>query len=578
MEQQLIVDRYRPLEMLGEGGYGTVVSAWDTRMQRRVAIKRLPLPRDERGMPHQPHGLAEARTAAMLAHPGIVTVYDFDTDSDEAFIVMEYVDGLSLGDLLGALDGSLTLDETATVISSIAAALEFAHDNGVLHLDMKPDNVLIDRDGRVKVVDFGMAELSSLSGHGPAWGGTLGYMPLEQLEGTRVSERTDEWALAVLAYECLTGDNPFVEPTVESAVMNLEVFDPPPPSASEPELAAAVDEVIMAGLGPRPAERYETVAQFAAALMPHLGDAETGRELLAELVSTYAGEPEYDGESLERLGLWDRLRGRGGSALLRVLAVGQAGLLAWTGLQPWALDPAAAAGAAALVALAAALAPSLGIGLGMLAFAFGFTATGAWPVAVGLGAAIVVWWWYVARHSDGAAVLPVSAPVLGLIGLAAAVPLIAGFALRPARAAASGLAAGVLLMLASAASVQSAPYLTVLPAYALDVWEIELARAGVRTLLTDPSSLVALASWPAAAAIMSLACHWSSRLSALAGAVMGAAVLGGGYVLANEIAGTRGVLGAWTDGSVTFSVTASLILVLLVVVLGPPIRAEEDDA
>ena len=97
MEQQLILDRYRPLEDLGEGGSGTVVLAWDTRMQRRVAIKRMSLPVDRLGRPllNSP-GLAEARTAALLNHPSIVTVFDFETDADEAFLIMEHADGASL--------------------------------------------------------------------------------------------------------------------------------------------------------------------------------------------------------------------------------------------------------------------------------------------------------------------------------------------------------------------------------------------------------------------------------------------------------------------------------------------------
>ena len=158
METQLILDRYRPLEELGEGGYGSVVSAWDTRMQRRVAIKRLPLPLDPTGRPLKRAGLAEARTGAMLNHPAIVTVYDFDTDEDEAFLIMELIDGASLEEILAELAGPLNLDEAAAVLGPVFDAVEFAHANGVLHLDLKPANVLVDRDGRVKVADFGVSD------------------------------------------------------------------------------------------------------------------------------------------------------------------------------------------------------------------------------------------------------------------------------------------------------------------------------------------------------------------------------------------------------------------------------------
>ncbi|MDO9174754.1 MAG: protein kinase, partial [Actinomycetota bacterium] len=114
MEHPLILDRYRPLEDLGHGGFATVTLAWDTRMQRRVAIKRLDLPRDQKSgaIIHDPRGLAEARTAALLNHPSIVTVYDFATDADEAFIIMEYVDGASLERVLDDISGALTVEET----------------------------------------------------------------------------------------------------------------------------------------------------------------------------------------------------------------------------------------------------------------------------------------------------------------------------------------------------------------------------------------------------------------------------------------------------------------------------------
>ncbi len=297
MEQQLILDRYRPLEELGEGGYGTVVLAWDTRMQRRVAIKRMTLPLDHDGEPvHNPPGLAEARTAAMLNHPAIVTVYDFETDGDEAFIIMEHIDGASLEKVLDDLGEPLDLDETAAVFSAVADALDFAHDNGVLHLDIKPANILINRDGRVKVADFGMAAISTVMGHGASVGGTIGYMPLEQLEGMRVSEATDEWAFAALTYECLTAENPFDDDTLEAAIVRLETLDTPLPSELEPSLPRAIDDVLLAALGLRPADRYRSVVAFADALEPHLGDARLGRESLAELVESHtADDLEHEG-------------------------------------------------------------------------------------------------------------------------------------------------------------------------------------------------------------------------------------------------------------------------------------------
>lgn len=595
MEQQLILDRYRPLEELGEGGFGSVVSAWDTRMQRRVAIKRLALPLDERGRPHRPHGLAEARTAAMLNHPGIVTVFDFDTDADEAFLVMEYVDGASLAELLDAADGPLTPDEAAVVFADVSAAIEFAHHNGVLHLDIKPANVLVTRDGRAKVADFGMAELSSLSGHGPAWGGTPGYMPVEQLTGAAVTSATDEWALAALIFEVLTGDNPFADKTAEAALQRLETTEPPLPSDYGLGLPPALDIVLMAGLGPRPEERYPDVTRFADALRPLLGDAEAGRESLAGLVEEYAGEDEdlTDDGMPVGLGLWDRMRGRLGAGLVRTGASVQAAWLAWAGLLPFGLEPLALAAAAGLVALAGALAPSLGIGLGIGCFLAGLLRAGLWPIALGLLLIGGTWWWFLARHDMSAAVLPLAGPILAFVRLAFAQPLLAGFTLPPLRAAITGLLGGALTMLASAASAQGSPWLAVWPGYALDVWNADLAYQGVRVLVTSPAALMALLGWPAAAAFMSYLSSRATRAGAALGALGGTALLGFSYVLAARVSSAVGgtgseelgelLLGAQFGrgayGETLFAVTlaGSLILMAIVIWLGPPVRAEEEE-
>jgi serine/threonine protein kinase len=145
--QGLILGRYRPLAELGEGGHGAVDLAFDTKMARRVAIKRIPLSHAGVRRLGTTTGLAEARTSALLNHPNVVTVFEWDTDADEAFLIMEHVDGAPLSDLLDAY-APLEPDEAAAVLDPVCAALSFAHDNGVLHLDLKPENVLVTRDGR----------------------------------------------------------------------------------------------------------------------------------------------------------------------------------------------------------------------------------------------------------------------------------------------------------------------------------------------------------------------------------------------------------------------------------------------
>ena len=170
MPGPLILDRYRPLETSGKGGSGTVQICWDTRIQRRVAIKRNAIPNStEDG---QIPGLAEARTGAMLKHPNIVSVIDFETSGQEAFLIMEAIDGPTLSHVIdNTHKGELDLDIIAAVTHAVGEALDFAHENAVLHLDIKPDNILIEQSGRIKVTDFGISELSHSQGFNQATGG-----------------------------------------------------------------------------------------------------------------------------------------------------------------------------------------------------------------------------------------------------------------------------------------------------------------------------------------------------------------------------------------------------------------------
>ena len=175
-----LLKRYQPLETLATGGFGSIEICRDTHLRRRVAIKRIPLINGA-GMPASDimDVLREAHTAAMLQHPNIVQVIDFTHDTAYAYLVMEYVDGMSLAEFLHRVDGhSLTFDEAAAIADALGQALTFAHANGVLHLDIKPANVLIDHSGNVKLTDFGMARLSSAGGFGGSRGGTIGYMPV----------------------------------------------------------------------------------------------------------------------------------------------------------------------------------------------------------------------------------------------------------------------------------------------------------------------------------------------------------------------------------------------------------------
>ncbi|MDI6900598.1 MAG: serine/threonine-protein kinase [Anaerosomatales bacterium] len=563
MEEPLILDRYRPLAELGAGGHGTVVLGFDTRMARRVAIKRLPL-----GTKAKPAGLAEARTAAMLNHPEIVTVHEWDSDEHAAYLVMEHIDGLSLAELLDAIDTPLDADEAAAVVGALARAIGFAHENGVLHLDIKPQNVLITRDGRVKVADFGVAALTDVTGRARSFAGTIGYMPPEQIRSEPVDERTDEWAFAALAYEALTLALPFDSESAEGSLFRIEHADMPAPSEFEPSLGPGIDTVLLAALAPEPEERYQSATEFAAALLDHLGDAEAGRESLAELVSSLAAEEDGGFEpGASGLGLWDRLA-RWAPVARRAWAAALCGWLAWAGLGAFSLEQAALLGATALVALAAAIVPALGLALGLGAFAAGLFATDLAGGIVFLVMAGAVWAW-AGRRGEGDSLLPATAPALGVARLGLAAPLLAGYVFGPARAAVSGAASAVALMAASAATGGRAPYLAVDPAFFSAPWDGAIMAANLRGLFAV-GPLVAALAWAGAGAIASLLCARGTRGGAVAGIVLGAAALGLGYLGWQTLAGG----GAFDVDEALVSAGASAMLLAAVIAAGPPTRGE----
>ncbi len=573
MERPLILDRYRPLADLAEGGYGEVVLAYDTRMQRRVAIKRLPFPRDRAGHAVAPVGLAEARTAALLNHPCIVTVHEWDTDSDEAFIIMEYVEGPSVDDLLDSA-GPLGLDEIAAIVRDVSSAVRFAHENGVLHLDIKPANVLVTRDGRVKVTDFGVAALSTSSGHQVTVGGTLGYMPLEQLHADDVDERTDLWAFASLVFELLTGANPFASTSIEGAIFKAQVMDVPLATEFDSTLSPAFDNIFSVALAVHAADRYPDVAEFTRLLAPHLGDPAPGRELLAQLAEEWTPDGAGIGSTAERVAAWDRLTpfapwGR------RALGGAVSAWLALAGLHALGLGAAAATAGAALAALAGLLAPGLGAALGLTTLLVALGVTGWWLAAGGLWLAGALVWWYAGRRGAGFAGA-LASPLLGSVLLAPAAPLLLGFTLPPLRSAALAAYAGGITMLASAASSGRAPYLEVGLGWLARPVGTRISAGGVRELLSTPAPLVIIAAWAFAAWAMSLACSRASRASAIAGAAVAAVALVGGYAGAQVVSSAFNGSVTWSGEALLPHVVASLILVVVVIAAGPPTRPEEE--
>jgi serine/threonine-protein kinase len=271
----LIADRYELEELVGTGGMSTVFRAHDRQLDRRVAIKIL-----HEHYAEDPEYLErfrrEARAVAKLSHPNIVTVIDRGDDDGRQYIVFELVEGENLKELV-LRSGRLSVRRALELALAIADGLSFAHDRGLIHRDVKPQNVLLSREGEVKVTDFGIARSLHVE-HGVTQTGTvLGtgeYLAPEQASGKPVSPATDVYSLGVVLWELLAGDVPFVGENFVAVA--LRHVNEPPPSVSErrpdasPRLAAAVDRA----LAKDPARRFPSMAAFAKELRACLAEVD----------------------------------------------------------------------------------------------------------------------------------------------------------------------------------------------------------------------------------------------------------------------------------------------------------------
>jgi serine/threonine-protein kinase len=262
------IDRYVIKGELGHGAMGTVYEAVDPLIGRTVAVKVISLeatdPKDVEFM--RDSLFREARSAGGLSHPGIVIIFDVGQENDTAFVAMERVEGPTLQKMLngGRMADSVALD----ILRQAAAALDYAHQNGVVHRDVKPANIMLHKGVTVKIADFGIAKITSAQSHtrtGMVMG-TPSYMSPDQIEMRPVDGRSDQFSLAVVAYEVLTGVRPFQEESLPPLLHAIIFGKRPSACAANPALPAGVDAVLERALRRLPEERYATCSEFIAAL------------------------------------------------------------------------------------------------------------------------------------------------------------------------------------------------------------------------------------------------------------------------------------------------------------------------
>jgi tRNA A-37 threonylcarbamoyl transferase component Bud32 len=274
---ELIADRYELEELVGTGGMSDVFRAHDQLLDRKVALKVLhqQFTADEE---YVERFRREARSVAQLSHPNIVTVIDRGEADGRQFIVFEYVDGENLKTVVNS-NGAMPVETAVSLAHQIARALAFAHENGLVHRDVKPQNVLLNGDGRAKVTDFGIARSMDVK-HGMTQTGTVlgtsDYIAPEQAQGQQVSAQTDVYSLGVVLYELLTGEVPF--PGENFVAVAMRHINEPAPSARERrrDVPPRLDAALQRAMAKDPRDRFSSMDAFCAELAACLQELNRG--------------------------------------------------------------------------------------------------------------------------------------------------------------------------------------------------------------------------------------------------------------------------------------------------------------
>jgi tRNA A-37 threonylcarbamoyl transferase component Bud32 len=272
MAQQVLNERYKVETTLGEGGMARVYRGTDQVLDRTVAIKVL-ADRYAEDDNFVTRFRREAQAAAALSHPNVVAVFDTGDDDAAHYIVMEYVEGRTLGEVL-KVQGPFDADRASAITEDVATALQAAHERGLVHRDVKPGNVMIDTEGRVKVMDFGIARAAAndtLTQTGTVLG-TAAYLSPEQARGDSVDARSDIYSLGCVLFEMVAGRPPFTGDSPVSLAFRHVNEDPQPPSVYRPGVPPQLEAVVMRALEKDPGQRYQSAEEFRRALADFRGD------------------------------------------------------------------------------------------------------------------------------------------------------------------------------------------------------------------------------------------------------------------------------------------------------------------
>ena len=265
--------RYRLVAELGRGAMGVVYRAEDPLLNRTVAVKSIILMDDPAvRAEYEARFFQEAKAAGGLNHPNLITIHDVGREGDIAYMAMELLEGTELRELMAR--GRLPLPFALEVVAQVADGLAYAHEHGVVHRDIKPGNIMIMRDRRAKIMDFGIARVraSDIKTQTGAILGSPKYMSPEQVASQPADFRSDIFSLGVVLHEVAAGAPPFSAPTVTQLMQQIATTVPRPPSATNPEVPAMLDLIVAKAIEKLPGARYQSAAELARDLRACLAD------------------------------------------------------------------------------------------------------------------------------------------------------------------------------------------------------------------------------------------------------------------------------------------------------------------
>jgi serine/threonine protein kinase len=278
--------RFKVLEQIGRGAMGIVYRAQDDMLMRTVAIKTVALTgsSQERDT-HEARFLQEARAAGGLSHPAIITIYDVGREGDTAFIAMELVEGQDLRELIAGV--SLAPSRSVAIAAAVAEGLAYAHERGIVHRDIKPGNIMVLDDGRVKIMDFGIARLRepAVKTQTGVLLGSPQYMAPEQIIGQPLDHRADIFSLGLVLYEMLTGTKAFQGEDIPELTFRVANLPATPPSHVAPDLPPVIDFIVARALKKRPDERYANAMELAKDLHAAMKDVHAAEAASIERAS-----------------------------------------------------------------------------------------------------------------------------------------------------------------------------------------------------------------------------------------------------------------------------------------------------